>query len=49
MLHLFPHLVDIDKIVDHPPATFPPYDMFPVNADLTPPRALYLQQKMQVK
>ena len=37
MLHLFPHLVDIDKIVDHPPATFPPYDMFPVNADVTPP------------
>jgi len=37
MLHLYPHLVDINKIVDHPPAKFPPYDMFPVNPDLTPP------------
>lgn len=36
MLHLYPDLVNIDKIIDHPPATFPPYDMFPVDPALTP-------------
>ena len=37
MLHLYPHLVDMSKVVDHEPAMFPPYDMFPVNPELTPP------------
>lgn len=37
MLHLYPHFVDMDKVVDHPPADFPPYDIFPINPDLTPP------------
>ena len=36
MLYLYPDLVNIDKIIDHPPATFPPYDMFPVDPALTP-------------
>lgn len=36
MLALYPHLVDLDRVVDHPPATFPPYDMFPVVVDRTP-------------
>lgn len=36
MLHLHPHLVDMSKVIDHPPATFPPYDMFPVDPALTP-------------
>ena len=36
MLYLYPHLVDMDKVVDHPPAKFPPYDMFPVDPELTP-------------
>lgn len=36
MLALYPGLVDIDNVVDHPPATFPPYDMFPVVAERTP-------------
>ncbi|HCH33656.1 MAG TPA: creatininase [Oceanospirillaceae bacterium] len=36
MLHLYPHLVDMSKVIDHPPATFPPYDMFPVDTNLTP-------------
>lgn len=36
MLALHPHLVDMEKVVDHPPATFPPYDMFPVVAERTP-------------
>jgi creatinine amidohydrolase len=26
----------MDKVVDHPPAKFPPYDMFPVDPELTP-------------
>ncbi|UUZ76964.1 creatininase [Polaromonas sp. P1(28)-13] len=36
MLHLHPHLVDMSKVVDHPPATFPPYDFFPTKPDWTP-------------
>ncbi len=36
MLALYPHLVDLDRVVDHPPATFPPYDMFPVVPERTP-------------
>lgn len=37
MLHLHPHLVDMDLVQDHPPATFPPYDFFPVKPEWTPP------------
>ncbi|ASP47147.1 creatininase [Cognaticolwellia beringensis] len=29
MLHLHPKLVNMDKVIDHDPATFPPYDMYP--------------------
>jgi len=36
MLALYPHLVDLAKVEDHPAATFPPYDMFPVVAERTP-------------
>lgn len=36
MLALYPNLVDLDQVVDHPPATFPPYDMFPVVEERTP-------------
>ncbi len=36
MLALYPDLVDLSKVVDHPPAKFPPYDMFPVVAERTP-------------
>lgn len=36
MLALYPELVDMNKVVDHPPAEFPPYDMFPVVPDRTP-------------
>ncbi|MDN3519873.1 creatininase [Aquisalimonas lutea] len=36
MLTLYPELVDFDAVVDHPPATFPPYDMFPVVPERTP-------------
>ncbi len=36
MLHLHPHLVDMDKVHDHPPATFPPYDLFPIDPARTP-------------
>jgi creatinine amidohydrolase len=36
MLHLHPHLVDMSKVVDHPPATFPPYDFFPIKREWTP-------------
>lgn len=36
MLHLHPHLVSMDKVADHPPAEFPPYDHFPTQPELTP-------------
>lgn len=36
MMALYPQLVDLDKVVDHQPARFPPYDMFPVVAERTP-------------
>ena len=36
MLHLFPKLVDMAKVPTHPPARFPPYDVYPVNPDWVP-------------
>jgi creatinine amidohydrolase len=36
MLALHPDLVDMDRVVDHPPATFPPFDTFPVVPGRTP-------------
>ncbi len=36
MLHLHPELVNLDKAVDHPPATFPPYDVFPSDPSWVP-------------
>ena len=37
MLHLHPDLVNMDLVDDHPPATFPPYDFFPIKPEWTPP------------
>lgn len=37
MLALHPHLVRMDRATDHPPATFPPYDVYPPRPGLTPP------------
>jgi creatinine amidohydrolase len=37
MLALHPDLVHLDRAVDHPPASFPPYDVYPVRAERTPP------------
>lgn len=37
MLHWYPHLVDMSRVKDHPPARFPPYDLHPLNPDWTPP------------
>lgn len=36
MLALYPDLVDLERVVDHPAASFPPYDMFPVDPSRTP-------------
>jgi len=36
MLHLHPNLVDMSKVVDHPPASFPPYDFYPLKPEWTP-------------
>lgn len=37
MLALYPHLVQLDRAIHHPPATFPPYDVYPVKPEWTPP------------
>lgn len=37
MLALHPHLVHLDRAIDHPPAAFPPYDVYPVKPEWTPP------------
>jgi creatinine amidohydrolase len=36
MLHLHPDLVDMGKVPMHPPASFPPYDVYPVNPAWVP-------------
>lgn len=37
MLALYPQLVQIERAVDVRPATFPPYDVYPVKPEWTPP------------
>lgn len=37
MLALHPELVHLDRAADHPPAEFPPYDVYPPRRDRTPP------------
>ncbi len=37
MLKLYPHLVRLQDAIDHPPAKFPPYDVYPVKPEWTPP------------
>ena len=37
MLHWHPEFVNMDAVEDHPPATFPPYDVFPPDPSWTPP------------
>ncbi|MCW5710651.1 MAG: creatininase [Shinella sp.] len=37
MLALYPHLVELDRAVDHAPASFPPYDVYPPKPEWTPP------------
>ena len=36
MLALHPDKVALARAVDHPPATFPPYDVFPIIPERTP-------------
>jgi len=36
MLALYPDLVDMNKIIDHPIPNFPPYDVYPLKPDWTP-------------
>ena len=37
MLTLHPEQVDMDRAVHHEPASFPPYDVYPVKPEWTPP------------
>ncbi|WP_433876115.1 creatininase [Sinomonas atrocyanea] len=36
MLHLYPHLVQLDRVMDLPAAQLPRYDVLPVRPELTP-------------
>jgi creatinine amidohydrolase len=36
MLHLYPHMVDMSRVEDLPPAVLPNYDVLPVKPELTP-------------
>lgn len=36
MLALYPELVHLERAIDHPPAAFPPYDVYPPRPDWTP-------------
>jgi len=36
MMALYPDVVDLGRAVDHPPATFPPYDVYPPKPEWTP-------------
>jgi creatinine amidohydrolase len=36
MLALYPHQVRLERAVDHAPATFPPYDVYPPKPEWTP-------------
>jgi len=36
MMALYPQVVNLEKAVDHPPATFPPYDVYPLKPEWTP-------------
>lgn len=36
MLALYPHQVRLERAVDHAPATFPPYDVYPARPEWTP-------------
>ena len=36
MLRLYPDLVSLERAVDHAPASFPPYDVYPPHPDWTP-------------
>lgn len=36
MLRYFPELVDMSRVIDHPPAVLPLYDLLPVDPSLTP-------------
>lgn len=37
MLKLYPDLVQLQDAIEHAPATFPPYDVYPVRPEWTPP------------
>ena len=36
MLYLDPTRVHMEKLAEHPPASFPPYDVYPVNVENVP-------------
>ena len=49
MLALYPDFVQLDRAVDHPPAVFPPYDVYPVKPEWTPPSGTLSSPKQASK
>lgn len=49
MLTLYPQFVHIERAVDHPPASFPPYDVYPVRPDWTPKSGTLSSPKLASK
>ncbi|MDF2994423.1 MAG: Creatininase [Xanthobacteraceae bacterium] len=45
MMHLRPDLVRVDLIPDHPPAVFPPYDIYPFDTRPIPPSGVLSSAK----
>lgn len=49
MLALHPQFVDLARAVDHAPATFPPYDVYPPKPEWTPPSGTLSSPKQATK
>ena len=49
MLTLHPDLVHMDRAVDHAPATFPPYDVYPIDPSWVPPSGTLSSPKTATK
>ncbi len=49
MLALHPKLVHMDRVVDHAPASFPPYDVYPIEGEWTPRTGSLSSPKLATK
>ena len=49
MLALHPKLVRMERVEDHPPASFPPYDVYPIKGEWTPATGSLSSPKLATK